>query len=51
MIQAGPDKEHFKVQISRFNPAGERYVTYDSLYIVQREGDRWGIRARSSFAP
>ena len=51
VIQAGPDKVHFKVQFSRFNPAGERYVTFDSLYIVQREGDRWGIRARSSFAP
>jgi len=51
LIQAGPDKVHFKVQFSRFNPAGERYVTYYSLYIVQRDGDRWGIRARSSFAP
>ncbi|XOV84123.1 MAG: hypothetical protein ACFHXK_03185 [bacterium] len=51
VIQAGPDKVHFKVQFSRFNTAGERYVTYDSLYIVQRDGDRWGIRARSSFAP
>jgi hypothetical protein len=51
VIQAGPDKVHFKVQFSRFNPAGEKYVTYNSLYVVQRDGDRWGIRARSSFAP
>ncbi len=51
VIQAGADKVHFKVTFSRFNPAGERYVTYDSLYIVQRVDDRWGIRARSSFAP
>ena len=51
VIQAGPDKVHFKVRFSRFNPAGERYVSYDSLYVVQRAGDRWGIRARSSFAP
>ena len=51
VIQAGSDKVHFQVTFSRFNPQGERYVTYDSLYIVQRVDDRWGIRARSSFAP
>ena len=51
VIQAGAAKVHFKVTFSRFNPQGERYVTYDSLYIVQRVDDRWGIRARSSFAP
>ena len=51
VMQAGPDKVHFKVVFSRFNPAGERYVTYNSLYILQQVDDRWGIRARSSFAP
>jgi len=51
VMQAGPDKVHFKVTFSRFNPDGARYVTYDSLYIVQRAEGRWGIRARSSFAP
>lgn len=51
VIQAGPDKVHFKVVFSRFNPAGEKYVTFNSLYILQRVDGRWGIRARSSFAP
>ena len=51
LIQAGPDKVHFKVKFSRFNPRGERYVTFDSLYILQQVEGRWGIRARSSFAP
>ncbi len=51
VIQAGPDKVHFKVKFSRFRPDGERYVTFDSLYILQRVDGRWGIRARSSFAP
>ena len=50
-IHAGPDKVHFKVVFSRFNPQGERYVTFDSLYILQKIDNRWGIRARSSFAP
>ncbi|NKC00773.1 MAG: hypothetical protein GKR90_20070 [Pseudomonadales bacterium] len=51
LIQAGPDKVHFKVVFSRFNPQGERYVTFDSLYILQKIDGKWGIRARSSFAP
>ncbi|MFT7653211.1 MAG: hypothetical protein ACI9ON_002123 [Limisphaerales bacterium] len=51
VIQSGPNKVHFKVKFSRFNPRGERYVTFDSLYVVQKVGERWGIRARSSFAP
>lgn len=51
LIQAGDEKVHFKVKFSRFNPQGERYVTFDSLYILQKVDGRWGIRARSSFAP
>ena len=51
VIQAGPDKVHFKVRFSRFNPQGERYVTFDSLYVLQKASSGWGIRARSSFAP
>ena len=51
VMQAGPDKVHFKVTFSRFNPQGKRYVTFNSLYILQQVDGRWGIRARSSFAP
>jgi len=51
LIQAGPDKVHFKVQFSRFDPEGRRNATFDSLYILQRVEGRWGVRARSSFAP
>jgi hypothetical protein len=51
VIQAGPEKVHFKVRFSRFDPAGVRNATFDSLYIVQKVDDRWGVRARSSFAP
>ena len=50
-IQAGPDKVHFEVRFSRFNPAGERYVSFDSLYVLQKVDGHWGIRLRSSFAP
>lgn len=51
VIQAGPDKVHFKVRFDRFNPEGEKYVSFDSLYILQKVDGRWGIRARSSYAP
>ncbi|MEQ8689415.1 MAG: hypothetical protein RIC89_01065 [Pseudomonadales bacterium] len=51
VIQAGPEKVHFKVRFSRFNPRGEKNATFDSLYILQKVDGRWGIRARSSFAP
>ena len=51
LVQAGPEKVHFKVRFSRFNPEGEKYVSFDSLYVLQLIDGRWGIRARSSFAP
>ena len=52
VIQASPEKVHVKVEFTRYDKTGESYVSYNSLYILQREktGD-WGIRARSSFAP
>ena len=51
VIHAGATKVHFKVRFSRFNPQGQAYATFDSLYILQKVEGRWGIRARSSFAP
>ena len=50
-VQADAEKVHFAVQFTRFNPQGEAYVSFNSLYIVQRTESGWGIRARSSFAP
>ena len=52
VIQASPEKVHVKVEFTRYDKTGEPYVSYNSLYILQREktGD-WGTRARSSFAP
>ena len=50
-VQADAEKVHFAVQFTRFNPEGEAYVSFNSLYILQRTESGWGIRARSSFAP
>ena len=51
VIQASSTKVHYKVTFSRFNPDGERYATFESLYVVQKTDQGWGIRLRSSFAP
>ena len=51
VVQAYPDKVHVVVIFSRYNAADERLAKFDSLYIVTRIDNRWGIRSRSSFAP
>ena len=50
-IQADSEKVHFKVRFTRFNPAGQAYVSFNSLYVLQKTDQGWGIRGRSSFAP
>jgi|TARA_B110000444_G_scaffold246230_1_gene267548 hypothetical protein len=50
-VQADSEKVHFKVRFTRFNPAGEAYVAFNSLYVLQKTDQGWGIRGRSSFAP
>ncbi|MDE0827579.1 MAG: hypothetical protein OSB03_00085 [Vicinamibacterales bacterium] len=51
VVQAYPDKVHVVVIFSRYNATDERLTQFDSLYIVTRIDNRWGIRSRSSFAP
>ncbi|MEM6652095.1 MAG: hypothetical protein AAF582_05805 [Pseudomonadota bacterium] len=51
VVQAGRDKVHFSVEFTRFDEDGEPLRTYQSLYVVTKRGDRWGVQARSSFAP
>jgi hypothetical protein len=51
VIQASADKVHIRVRFSRFDQRDQLIASYDSLYIIVRDGDHWGVRARSSFAP
>jgi hypothetical protein len=51
VIHAGADKVHFDTQFSRYRADGSRIAAYQSIYIVTRLDGRWGIQARSSFAP
>jgi len=51
VINAQADKVHFNTTFSRYNKAGEKIATYDSLYIVTKQDGHWGTLCRSSFAP
>jgi hypothetical protein len=51
MRQNDPVKVHFEVVFSRYHADGSKYATYQSLWIVTLKDGRWGVQARSSFAP
>lgn len=51
VVQSSADKVHIRVRFSRFDADDELIASYDSLYIIERADGRWGVRARSSFAP
>jgi hypothetical protein len=51
VVQASPDKVHIAVTFTRYDAQDQVISTFDSLYVVERVDGRWGVRARSSFAP
>ncbi len=51
MRQNDPVKVHFEVVFSRYKADGTKYATYQSLWIVTLQDGKWGVQARSSFAP
>ena len=51
VIQAGPGKVHVKVRFTRYRADDSVLAVFDSLYVVTRRDGRWGVAARSSFAP
>lgn len=50
LIQFGPGKMHFAVQVSRYTVTNTFISSFESLYIVTRIGKRWGVQGRSSYA-
>jgi len=44
-------KVHFKIEFSRYKDEGAMYAVHESLWVVTRRDDQWGILARSSYAP
>jgi hypothetical protein len=51
VIHSGPDKVHIDTRFTRYRADGSELASYDSLYIVTKRDGRWGVLARSSFAP
>lgn len=51
VVQESNDKVHIAAVFSRYRADGTRYASYQSLYVVEQVDGKWGIRARSSFAP
>ena len=51
VVQSGPDKVHVAVAFTRFREDDSVIARYESLYVVTRADGRWGVQARSSFAP
>ncbi|HEY1412266.1 MAG TPA: hypothetical protein VGF36_09000, partial [Rhodopila sp.] len=48
VIDAGPEKVHFRVQFTRYRADGSVIGNYRSLYIVTLRDGRWAIQGRSS---
>jgi len=50
IIQASEDKVHVDTRFSRYKADGTKIGVYESLYVLTRENDRWGVKLRSSYA-
>lgn len=51
VVQSSPDKVHIAVTFTRYDQQGSKMASYQSLYVIEKADGRWGVRARSSFAP
>ena len=51
VIQSTDDKVHFAVQFTRYRADDSIIGHYPSLWIVALIDNKWGVQARSSFAP
>ena len=51
VILASSDKVHISTVFQRFDADHQPIGTYQSLYIITKVNNHWGIQARSSLAP
>ena len=47
--QSSPDQVHALVRFARYDAAGTRTGTFDSVYVLTRREGRWGVIARIGF--
>jgi len=50
VIAAGPTKVHLDVQFTRYRADNSAIGRFRSLWIITKQGGRWAVAARSSFA-
>lgn len=50
-VQVSRDGVNVGLELSRYDAGGERIARFHTLYLVTRQDGRWGVKARSSFAP
>lgn len=51
ILHASKDKVHINTRFVRYRADGSVLGAFDSIYIVTKQDDHWGIKIRSSFAP
>jgi hypothetical protein len=50
IVHISDNKAHVDTEFARYRRDGSIIGTYESLYVLTKEGGRWGIKLRSSFA-
>jgi len=51
VVHAGADKVHIDTRFTRYRKDGSVIGGFDSIYVVNRENGKWGVKIRSSYAP
>lgn len=51
VVQCGPNKAHMLTTFVRYRKDGSELSRFGSLYVIEQRNGKWGITARSSFAP
>jgi len=51
LVQFNEVKAHYAVSYTRYRADGSVIGVYESLYVLTRDAQGWGILARSSFGP
>ena len=51
VVLSSPLKVHISTSFERYDKDNQAISAYESLYIITKKDNRWGIQARSSLAP
>ena len=51
VVQCEATKAHMLTTFVRYRKDNTVLSRFDSLYIIEKRGEKWGISGRSSFAP